>query len=205
MDFSILFAVYGAFVVGLISPGPDLVLVSAMAMKHGKRAAVLASLGIGIGVGLWVEAAAAGLSGLANSAPEVWEGARLLAGGVLIYVGARSLSAAIRGQSGPPKETERLGGSPLWIGLITNLANPKAAVVLVGLTAVLNDAVPDQYTLMAVVLGMPVLAIAWFVAISTLLSRAGVRIYLLKRQRLIDFAVGIAFAGVGAILIQATP
>ena len=78
-------------------------------------------------------------------------------------------------------------------------------MVLVGLTAVLNDAVPDQYTLMAVVLGMPVLAIAWFVAISTLLSRAGVRIYLLKRQRLIDFAVGIAFAGVGAILIQATP
>lgn len=205
MDPSILFAVYGAFIIGLISPGPDLVLVSAMAVKHGKRAAVLASVGIGIGVGLWVELAAAGLSGLANSAPEVWEGARLLAGGVLIYVGARSLSAAMRGQGAAPKETEKRGRSPLWLGLITNLANPKAAVVLVGLTAVLNDEIPNQHTLMMVVLGMPVLAVAWFVAISTVLSRASVRAYLTKQQRLIDLAVGIAFAGVGAILIQATP
>jgi threonine efflux protein len=202
---SILLAVYGAFIVGLISPGPDLLLVVALSLKQGKRAAILASLGIAIGVGLWVLAAAAGLGGLIEAAPDVWQGARLLAGGVLIYLGARAISASIRGQR-PREQSEpaELEGSPLILGAVTNLANPKAAVVLIGLTAVLSDAVPGRSELTLAVLGMPLLTAAWFTSVSTILSHDRIRVGLASRQRLLDMIVGIALAGVGAILIQAT-
>ena len=205
IDGSILLAVYGAYVVGLISPGPDLLLVVALSLKQGKRAAILASLGIAGGVGLWVLASAAGLGGLIEGAPDIWQGVRLLAGGVLIYMGAREISASIRGQE-PREHTEpaELTGSPLILGLVTNLANPKAAVVLVGLTAVLSDAVPGRTDLMLAVLGMPIIAAIWFTAVSTILSHERIRAALVARQRILDMAVGIALAGVGAILIQAT-
>lgn len=204
MDLSILFAVYGAYLIGLISPGPDLVLVTVMSLRHGKAAAIKASIGIALGVGLWVLASAAGISRLIQSAPELWLGMRLLAGGVLIYMGARSISAAIRGVSTHAEETDQLKGTPILVGLLTNLGNPKAAVVLVGLTSVLSDATPNQNTLMLLVLGMPLLAATWFISVSTILSHASVRDYLLSKQRLLDLAVGLALAGVGAILIQST-
>ena len=203
IDSSILLAVYGAYIVGLISPGPDLLLVVTLSLKHGKRAALLSSFGIAIGVGLWVLAAAAGLGGLIEAAPELWQGVRLLAGGVLIYMGAREISASIRGQSAKNhKEPVEFGGSPLLLGLITNLANPKAAVVLVGLTAVLSDSLPDRNSVMLAVLCMPAIAAIWFTSVSTILSHRRIREALVSRQRFLDMAVGIALAGVGAILIQ---
>lgn len=205
MDVSILFAAYGAYLVGLISPGPDLVLVTALSLRDGKSAAIKASLGIALGVGLWVFASAAGIGRLIESAPDLWQGVRLLAGGVLIYMGARELSSAIRGKAAFPEETEQDSGSPLLLGLLTNLGNPKAAIVLVGLTSVLSDTVSSQNTLLLIVLGMPLMAAAWFISVSTILSHASVREYLQSRQRLLDLVVGMALAGVGVILIQTTP
>lgn len=205
IDGTILLAVYSAFIVGLVSPGPDLLLVAALSLKQGKRAAILASFGIAIGVGLWALASAAGLGSLIESAPHLWQGARLLAGGVLIYMGARAISASIRGQD-PEKLSEppELKGPPLILGLVTNLANPKAAAVLVGLTAVLSDAVPGRPDLMLAVLGMPIITAIWFTAVSTTLSHERVRAALVSHRRILDMAVGVALAGVGAILIQAT-
>jgi threonine efflux protein len=210
IDSAILLSVYGAFIIGLISPGPDLVLVTALSLRQGKRAAFQAAAGIAMGVGLWVLSAAAGLGGLMQAAPELWQGIRLLSGGILIYMGARAISASIRSASKSPlaedlAEPEKTISAPFLIGMLTNLGNPKAAVVLVGLTAVLSEAVPDRDSLMIMVLGMPALTLIWFSAVATALSLEGVRDKLLAKQRWLDLAVGIALAGVGAILIQSTP
>ncbi len=147
--------------------------------------------------------AAMGLGGLIDTAPALWDGVRLVAGGALIYMGARGVSAAVRGRSLPENQSMvDAAGSPFLLGLMTNLANPKAAVVLVGLTAVLGDAMPDRSSLILAVLGMPVLAAGWFVLLSTVLSHERVRAVLESNQRLLDMSIGIALAGVGAILIQ---
>lgn len=206
-------AVYGAFVIGLVSPGPDFVLVTALALGRGTRDALAAALGIACGVGLWVVAAAAGLGTVIEAAPELWQGLRLAGGGLLIYMGARALSAAIRNadvsagrnsNSAIPDVPNKKGAPPLLLGLLTNLANPKAAIVLVGLTAVLAEDVPARGSLMVLVLGMPLLTLAWFSLLATVLARPGFRDRLLSHRRISNAAVGIALAGVGVLLIQTT-
>ena len=206
IDTTLLLAVYGAFLVGLISPGPDFVLVTALSLQNGKRLALQAALGIAAGVGLWVIGAALGLAQVMQSAPEVWEAVRLIGGGVLIYMGSKSISSAIRGTHKPETETEPSSKkSPFLLGLLTNVSNPKAAIVLVGLTTVLSEAASDKNQALGLVLGMPILAMIWFSMVATVLSNHALRDVLVSRQRIVDAMVGIALAGVGIILLQSTP
>lgn len=204
-DLTVLTVVYGAFVVGLVSPGRDLVLVSALSFQKGRVAAMWASLGIALGVGLWVVAAATGLSRIIESAPTLWDGVRYIGGGALIYMGSRALSACIRNASTPPVSdgSETKAMAPLLLGLATNLANPKAAVVLVGLTAVLGETYPEQTLIL--VLGMPVLTALWFVGVATVLSHQTLRDRLIENQRWLDGLSGLALVAVGIILIQSVP
>lgn len=196
-------AVYGAFILGLISPGPDFVLVTALALGKGRRPALFAAAGIATGVALWVLAAAAGLGTLIETAPEIWEGVRLAGGGLLIYMGARTLSAAIRNaDSGSLGGSEDKDISPFVLGLLTNMANPKAAVVLVGLTAVLAETNSEPVALMGIVLGMPVLTLTWFSLVATALARPTSRDRLLSCRRALNLAMGAALAAVGVLLIQ---
>ena len=200
-----LLAVYGAFVIGLISPGPDFFLVTTLALGRGSRVALSAAAGIALGVGLWVVAAAAGLGTLMATAPVVWDAVRYVGGGLLIYLGARGLSAAIRNGSGSAAEDKGkpLAG-PFVLGLLTNLANPKAAIVLVGLTAVLAEGMPETGPLVLVVLGMPLLTLAWFSLLATALARPLMRDRLLAQRRTLDAVTCVALMGVGVLLIQTT-
>lgn len=205
IDFTVLTVVYGAFVVGLISPGPDLVLVTALSLNKGLRAAVLAALGIATGVGLWVFAAAAGLSTVIAEAPALWDGIRYVGGGVLIYMGSKSISACIRNTSEGEQQNSEApasvkGVAPFLLGLMTNLANPKAAVVLVGLTAVLGQSHPGDVWLL--VLGMPILTATWFTLVASVLSHQNIREKLVDHRRGLEGLTGIALAVVGIILIQ---
>ncbi len=204
-DLTTLLAVYGAFIVGLLSPGPDFFLVTTLALGRGSHKALLAAAGITFGVGLWVVAAATGLGTVISTAPVVWDAIRFIGGGLLIYLGARALSAAIRdGSRSPAAVPTKITAGPFLLGLATNLANPKAAIVLVGLTAVLAEDAPETGSLVALVLGMPLLTLAWFSLLATILARPLFRDRLLAQRRLLDAIVGLALAGVGVLLIQTT-
>ena len=203
IDSTLLLAVYGAYLVGLISPGPDFVLVTALSLQNGKKLALQAALGVATGVGLWVVSAALGLAQVMQSAPGLWEAVRLIGGGVLIYMGSKSISAAIRGAQESPGETpETSKKSPFLLGLLTNVSNPNAAIVLVGLTTVLSEAVADKDQLIGLVLGMPILALIWFSTVATVLSSHALMQSLLSHQRPVDGLVGFALAGVGIIMLQ---
>ncbi len=204
-DLASLLAVYGAFVLGLISPGPDFFLVTTLALGRGARTAIPAAAGIALGVGLWVVAAAAGLGTIMAAAPVIWDAVRYVGGGLLIYLGARALSAAIRnGSETSADEPAPSSTGPFLLGLATNLANPKAAIVLVGLTAVLAEGTPETGPLIVIVLGMPLLTLAWFSLLATVLARPLFRDRLLAQRRRLDAAMGVALAGVGILLIQTT-
>ena len=204
-DLTTLLAVYGAFMVGLLSPGPDFFLVTTLALGRGSHKALPAAAGIALGVGLWVVAAAAGLGTVISSAPVAWDAIRFVGGGLLIYLGARALSAAIRnGSAAPAAVPTKITAGPFLLGLATNLANPKAAIVLVGLTAVLAEENSQTGPLVLLVLGMPLLTLAWFSLLATILAQPVFRDRLLAQQRLLDGVVGVALAGVGLLLIQTT-
>ena len=118
-------------------------------------------------------------------------------------MGGRSLSAAIRNGAGPADDKTHLSSAaPLVLGLATNLANPKAAIVLVGMTALMADEVPETGPLILLVLAMPLLTLAWFSLLATVLASSVICDRLLRRQKILGVAMGAALVGIGVLLIQ---
>ena len=200
---TLIFAAYGAFILGLVSPGPDFLLVTALAVGRGRRAAFVAAVGISVGVAFWALLAAVGMGAAIQGTPAIWEGIRLLGGGILIYLGARAVSSALREDKARAtiRPGKRSAGSFL-LGLLTNLSNPKAAIVLIGLTAVLAQSYPDRGDLMIVVAGMPALTLIWFSFLAATLAMPGAQGRLLKHRRVLSFAMGAALVLAGLSLIQ---
>jgi threonine efflux protein len=203
-DASALAAVYIAFIAGLVSPGPDLILISALALRGDRGRAVQAALGIACGVGAWAAAGALGVSALIGAAGPTWTGLKYVAGIILIYMGSRVLSAAIRmpDRADPPHVSADLRMPAFMVGLLTNLGNPKAAVVIVGLTAELSHTGAVFTDILFLVSGMPALTALWFIALATVLTAPAVQDRLRTWRRGIDGVCGLALAVAGALLLR---
>ena len=206
-DSGTLLSVYIAYTIGLISPGPDVMLVTAMALRYCRARAIKAALGVACGVGLWVTAGTLGLAALLETSPAIWTGVRYVGGGLLIYMGARGLSAALRQTSHQELKDAPVGdgASAFGLGLLTNLGNPEAAVVLLGLSVLLTDAFASQNAALLAGLGMPVMAALWFGAVALVLTGSALHSRLMAWRRWLDALSSLAIAIIGGLLIQGAP
>jgi RhtB (resistance to homoserine/threonine) family protein len=128
----------GAFllVAGLltITPGADMALVMRHALRGGTRPAFLASLGICLGTLIWGALSALGVSVIFAQSAFAFAVLKYVGGAYLVYLGARALREAIRGQAtAATTQTRnvRARANAFAQGLATNLTNPKVAVFYV--------------------------------------------------------------------------
>lgn len=123
----------GQFWVGLgllllltLSPGASFALISAVAVGHGRRAALVASLGIATGVVVHAAASALGLSVVLAASPEAFTVVKTAGAVYLAYLGVRTL---LRGRTRRAAATVRPSGGAFYTrGLLTNLLNPQVAI-----------------------------------------------------------------------------
>lgn len=114
-----------------VTPGADMALLAAKVLRHGPRAAMVASAGILLGLFVHATASAVGLSALlAQSATAFtivkWAGAAYLA-----YLGIQALRSAGRGPAPGPAEpaAARVDERRHFLhGLLSNVLNPKVAL-----------------------------------------------------------------------------
>src|SRR3954447_20428233 len=86
MEASILLAFAVACAVISLAPGPDMMFIIANGIARGRRAGVLAALGMSTGLAVHTIAAAAGLGALIAAAPAVLEGLRIAGAVFLVYL-----------------------------------------------------------------------------------------------------------------------
>jgi threonine/homoserine/homoserine lactone efflux protein len=120
-------------------PGQSTALIIRQSIRGGKRAGLATVLGNESGVFLWGCAAALGLTALLSASQIAYDAMRVIGGAVLLWFGIQSLRTARRmRKEGSSEQEEDLSMEPgdrtrtaSWsyrAGLLTNLANPKAAV-----------------------------------------------------------------------------
>lgn len=222
-------ALYAVWVIAVVSPGPDLVVVLQRSLS-GRRQGVATAVGVVTGIMIWLAAAVAGLAALVRVYPALMTVLQVAGGLLLAGVGAlglrswwraraatiqdtgsaRSTDAAEQGsrpglhRAGP--EGRRLPGGDFARGLATNLANPKAVVFFGAvLTPFLRGEVATG-PLVLVSAGMVVIALAWFTGLAWAASHAGVRRRLDRALPWVDPVAGALFVAVGvAFVIGATP
>ena len=126
----------GVMALGQFSPGPDMILLTRVSLKEGRRAGWLVMLGIVTGLCIHAALAIGGMSALLAQGV-FWE--RLmsfLAAAYLIWLGWKMLRSFSLAHSGePPEESGDVAGAWYLQGLLCNLLNPKVVVFFAGVTA----------------------------------------------------------------------
>lgn len=128
MDY--LFALGGLFIahmLALISPGPNVIIITQTAMVYNRRAGILVAAGLATGAAIWSSMALVGLNVVFAYVTWLYGVVRFAGGVYLIYLGIKFWRAANQGISEPVRDGKMLRSS--WqfyrIGLLTTLTNPK--------------------------------------------------------------------------------
>ena len=192
---------------GMITPGPDVLLVMRTAVRS-RRHGVATAVGIAVGNLIWVSITVIGVAALFSTHPAVILVIKLVGGGWLAWLGYQMLSTGLRstGQrtpAGVPPGGELLG-SPLqaWrAGLLTNLSNPKYVLFLMALFAPFLPPDISPWAAVALIVSMPASALVFFSALALIVSTPAIQRRLLSWGALIDIVSGLIFAGVGIVFI----
>jgi len=107
-----------------LTPGPDMLFVIGSSAAHGRRAGVMAALGIGAGCVLHMTLATVGLSALLAASATAFEVVKWLGAGYLVWIGIGMLRRRQTAQMSPAVVPRRV----FWQGAFTNALNPKVAL-----------------------------------------------------------------------------
>jgi threonine/homoserine/homoserine lactone efflux protein len=195
-----LVAVSALAAVGIMSPGPDFVVVSYTAMTGARRRAGWVASGVVVGNAMWATAAILGLSALLALAPTLFVVFKIAGAGYLMWLGIK----LIRGARIPVATQVDTGqsSSPLasWArGFVTTLANPKAAVFYASVLTAALPSSPPSGLVIGTVAGVVLVATVWFTIVVIVLSTARASSIFRRRKVWVETSFGSILAGFGLI------
>lgn len=173
-------------------PGPDSLLVLRTAVADGRRAALLAALGVQAGCLWWGTAAGLGLTALLAASRNLYTALRWAGAAYLLYLGVRLLAERAHGDgdAGPP------GRSRFARGLLTNALNPKVGVFYLSLLPQFVPAGAPVLPWSLLLTGVHVAeGTLWCALLAVLADRIGHRLRRPGVRRLLDRVAGTAFVG----------
>jgi threonine/homoserine/homoserine lactone efflux protein len=165
-------AVLGIAMVALglvLTPGPNMVYLVSRTLAQGRTAGLVSLLGVAAGFLVYLAGSALGLTALFAVVPFLYEAVKLLGAGYLLLLAWQAIRAGKGGlfvaRALPPDRARRL----FTMGLVTNLLNPKIAVLYVSLLPQFIDPRRGHVAAQGLVLGLVQIAIALTVNASIVL------------------------------------
>ncbi len=198
MTLSALLTLAGLQALIAMSPGPAGVLTIKTAAAEGARSGLLLSLGLALAIIVWAAGAMAGLSLIFEIAPYLQTAFRLIGAAFLIWIG---ISLWRKASEPMPEVSAARLKSPVALvrlGLLTNLANPKA---LAYFAAVFTGIMPTDPTIADAALILTVIfaiEFVWYAILSLVFSRAAPRRAYARAKGWLDRAFGGIVALLGA-------
>ncbi|QBF32184.1 LysE family transporter [Thalassococcus sp. S3] len=180
-----------------ISPGPAAVLTIRTAAAQGLRAGLFLSAGLAAAILLWASAALAGLSLIFEIAPWLQTGLRIIGGLFLIWIGWQMWRGAGAPMADAATTAPRGTFAQFRLGVLTNLANPKA---LAYFAAVFTGVMPVSPTLLDAALILSVIFLiefAWYACVTLIFSRPGPRAAYARAKAWIERTFGGLLALLG--------
>jgi threonine/homoserine/homoserine lactone efflux protein len=178
-----------ALLAGVLSPGPSFVMAARTAVARSRGDGIMVSLGLGLGATLIAGLCLAGLHALLTAVPVIYVGLKLVGGLYLGWMAWHIWRAAPR----PLDMTDRAQavqsgsyGASFRLGLLTQVSNPKAAVVYGSVFAAL---LPAQFPLVAAVLvmaGVFIMEFGWYAIVVLVLSSSAPRALYMRAKTSID-------------------
>ncbi|MFN3606834.1 MAG: LysE family translocator, partial [Cypionkella sp.] len=187
-----------------ISPGPAVLMAARTGLTEGFKTGAMLAVGIGAGAVVWASAAMFGLNILFAAAPALLWALKIGGGAYLIWMGVRLWRGAAQPfDTSGPSALPRSPLSAFKLGLMTQLANPKPAVMF---SAIFLGTVPQGTpiwvygALLATVMANETI---WNIAVARIFSLDRTRARYISAKSIIDRAFG-GLLGLLGVKIAAT-
>lgn len=158
--------VYGAYLLATASPGPSNMAIMGVAMRDGRRPALVLAAGVMTGSLCWAMLAATGLSAvLATYAQALWA-IKIVGGVYMLYLALRAGKSALRTSAAAPGMAAGRDARPYRAlyrqGVLMHLGNPKAIMSWMAIMSLgLRQGAPEQ-VLPAIIGGCALLGVTIF-------------------------------------------
>src|SRR5438270_2011341 len=136
-----------------LTPGPDMMYVTARSVSDGRRAGIVAALGIGAGTLVHVAALALGLAVLLAAVPLAYDALRIAGAVYLVVIGVQLLLRPRRAAAAaalPPSSLSTVFAQ----AVLTNVLNPKVALFFLAFLPQFVDPSAGPAAAQIVVLGL---------------------------------------------------
>ncbi|KAA8998213.1 LysE family translocator [Affinibrenneria salicis] len=125
---------FGLVALGMVlTPGPNMVYLLSRSICQGRKAGLISLGGVALGFVFYMFCAAFGITALVMAVPYAYDALRLCGAAYLLYLAWRALKPGGRSpfqvRALPPDSARKL----FTMGLITNLLNPKIAIMYLSL------------------------------------------------------------------------
>ena len=191
----------------MLVPGPDTLVVLRTALTDGARSGAWAAAGTAVGNLIWGTAAVLGVVAVLTASATAFSILKLIGAAYLVYLGLSALRAAWRGEPVVPEAHDQASGSYFRAfrrGLVTDLVNVKAGMFWTALTPQFMTGETNTFTVVAMIVTVPVLALVWLTSYAYLADR--MRRGLARRSvaRAVNGGSGTVFVGLAARLAFAS-
>ncbi|MFI5715401.1 LysE family translocator [Nocardia sp. NPDC051750] len=129
-------AVAGVAVAALglvLTPGPNMMYLVSRTISQGRRAGLISLAGVAAGFGVYLAAAATGITAVFTLVPELYTALKVAGAAYLLWLAWQTLRPGAVSVFAPETLPRDASGRLFTMGLVTNLLNPKIAVMYLAL------------------------------------------------------------------------
>jgi threonine/homoserine/homoserine lactone efflux protein len=164
-----------------LTPGPNMIYLISRSISQGPRAGLISLGGVAVGFLFYMLCAALGITALLMAVPLAYEALKFAGAAYLLWM---AWQAVRPGGRSPFQVRELTPDSPrrlFLMGLMTNLLNPKAAVLYLSLLPQFIDPARGDVLTQSIVLGLTQIAISLTVNGLASLSAGSIALFLAGR------------------------
>lgn len=185
----------------IVTPGPDMALVTRNALAGGRRAAVFTAVGVGLGILAWAAAVALGVAELLDRSVIAFTVLKLAGAAYLVLLGIRALWSSMAAA-----ESEIVGAGQgqgisavdaLRQGALGNLLNPKAGVIFVSILPQFVAPGDSHLRLLAMLLAFELMIVGWLMIYGAAVSRLGRGRMGAAVRRVLERVTGVVLIALG--------
>ncbi|QKG18958.1 LysE family translocator [Actinomadura verrucosospora] len=181
----------------VLTPGPNMIYLVSRSVTQGRRAGLVSLGGVALGFVLYVVAATAGITTVFRLVPPVYAALKLAGAGYLLWLAWQAVrpggAAVFAPRELPADPPRRL----FAMGLVTNLLNPKIAILYVSLLPQFVDPSRGHVAVQSLLLGLTQIAVAITVNGLIVLGAGSIAAFLARRpawQRVQRYLMGTVLA-----------
>ena len=196
--------VIGLFLLGLVSPGPNFLVVVDSTLSYGRRAGIVTGLGAALGDAIYATAGLFGMSVLIAKGGYVLALIKACGGIYLAWLGLKMIARRRSQQTLATLERkENVSFLRLLMrGLASDLSNPKTVAFFASIFAFAIHADTPRAARVAMLVGIFVTSVVWRALLSVVFSTSLVQTLYRRSERVIEPIFGAILCAFGLRLMR---